>query len=227
MSNLTGNQKGTEFLVGQVAQAVGDYFVLLKRCEEASEEYKEAIAAYDQVLPSSSDFVEAHKNKKLLERKLQAAAPSRVLVNLGEWLQNNFTEALEVGWYSIEALLDTQQRKLAFSLRTVSQFREGSAKLAKPINLEGQAVVLLVAVTQEANGRICILVQVHPTEEERYLPPNLRLAFLSEEGETSQEVLARSQDNYIQLPRFWLQNEGKFSIQISIGKSNLTENFGV
>ena len=38
MSTLTGNQDGNVFVLGQIAQAVGDYFAQIKRRDEAREE---------------------------------------------------------------------------------------------------------------------------------------------------------------------------------------------
>lgn len=152
--------------------------------------------------------------------------PSQPSVNLGQWLQNNFTEAVEAGWRTIETLLATEQRELAFSLRSASQFKAASAKRAKLINLGNQAVALLVALTLDTEQKLTILVQVHPILGEKYLPPNLTLALLSDSGEILQEALARNQDNYIQLKRFRLL-DGGFTIRVSLGDIYQTEDLAV
>jgi tetratricopeptide (TPR) repeat protein len=91
MSNLTGNPSRTAFLLGKVAQSAGNYFVRLKRYEEAKEEYLSAIAAYDQVLSSANDFVEAQENKEIVGVKLSEL---NVATALSEDTQENIEERI-------------------------------------------------------------------------------------------------------------------------------------
>ncbi len=135
MSHLRGNQKRTLFLTGRVAQAVGDYLTRLERYEEAREEYQQATAAYEQVLPSSSKYLEAQTNREKVLRQLQelpdrqksseayrldwllAAAPttSRPMaaissVNLSQWMRNVLAE----GWQTIEEFWGRGETELAY-----------------------------------------------------------------------------------------------------------------
>ena len=72
MSEVNGNREIIHtvekklFLMGQLAQSKGDYFTLLGRDKEARGEYLAAIDAYDQVLPDSPNFTEAHKCKETI-----------------------------------------------------------------------------------------------------------------------------------------------------------------
>jgi hypothetical protein len=79
-----------------------------------------------------------------------------------------------------------------------SNQREG-AKRGKLIDLgmelQGQRVVLLVNVTEEADNQLSVLVQLHPAGEERYLPPQIALTLLSQAGKKLQEFRSRTQDN--------------------------------
>lgn len=50
------------------------------------------------------------------------------------------------------------------------------------IQLPGQAVALVVTLTSETEVQIHIKVQVYPTGEQAYLPPNLTLKVLEGEG---------------------------------------------
>lgn len=162
----------------------------------------------------------------LLEHLIQIRQAKfvKMPVNLSKWLENTF----EAGWQSMEALLGTQQENLAFSLRSTSPLSEASVKRAKLIDLGlrlgSQSVALLVAITPEVEQKVGILVQVHPTGGETYLPPNLRLVLLSESG-VIQEVQSRTQDNYIQLKRFRGLPGECFNIQVAFGDASVTETF--
>jgi hypothetical protein len=138
MSKLRVNQEGTFFLTGQVAQAVGDYLSRLERDEEAREEYQQASAAYEQVIPSSPDFLDAQNHQEIVRRKLKelpaqqkwsesyrlevlfggdlTPSPTRativpVPVNLSQWLQEVFDE----GWQAIEGLWGQGEANLAYA----------------------------------------------------------------------------------------------------------------
>jgi hypothetical protein len=93
------------------------------------------------------------------------------------------------------------------------------------MELQGQRVVLLVNVTEEADNQLSVLVQLHPAGEERYLPPQIKLMLLSQAGKKLQEVRSRTQDNYIQLKSFKGRSGIPFSIVVSLGDSCLCENF--
>jgi Protein of unknown function (DUF1822) len=146
-------------------------------------------------------------------------------IELSQWLENIF----ETGWQSIETILGSEQQDLAISLRSNSSLLNSTIKRAKLIDLglqmENQSLALLVVVTSETEEKLSILVQVHPMEEETYLPPNLQLIMLSESGEILQKVVSRSVDNYIQLKRFRGLPGESFAIQLTFGEVSVTEDF--
>jgi len=141
-------------------------------------------------------------------------------IQLGQWIQGVFA----AGWQAIDDLFSPEVH-LAWSPRNQ---REG-AKRAKLIDLgmelQGQRVVLLVNVTEEADNQLSVLVQLHPAGEERYLPPQIALTLLSQAGKKLQEVGSRTQDNYIQLKSFKGRSGIPFSIVVSLGDIYLCENF--
>jgi hypothetical protein len=179
----------------------------------------------------------------LLEHLRQIEQPEQALtrVNLSQWFENVF----EAGWQSLEALLGTNQENLAFSFRSASGLSERQVKRAKLINLGlqlgSQSVALLVAlalakrdevqpaegIAPEADQKVSILVQIHPVGGETYLPPNLKLALLSEAGDILQDVQSRSQDNYIQLKGFRGNPGESFNIQVAFGDASITETFEI
>ena len=162
---------------------------------------------------------------------LQSGATSQTLVNLSQWLQNVF----EIGWQSIEFLLDRAQTNLDFSFRRANSSKEpesqhpsGSVRRAKLIDLgmqlAGYSVALTVELRPESEQKTDIVLQVHPTGSQIYLPPLLQLIVIDESQKTFLEAQARSTDNYIQL-QFRGEPRERFSVKIALGDISITENF--
>jgi hypothetical protein len=86
-------------------------------------------------------------------------------------------------------------------------------------------LALLVNITEEAENKLGVLIQLHPTHGERYLPANLQLSLLSKSGKVLQEVESRAQDNYIQLKHFKGEVGVYFSISVKILNLSIVENF--
>ncbi len=161
---------------------------------------------------------------------LQAGATSQTLVNLSQWLQNVF----EIDWQTIESLLGPAQTNLDFSFRRAdskepeSQHPSGCVRRAKFIDLgmqlAGHSVALTVELRPESEQKTNIVLQVHPTGSQIYLPPLLQLIVIDESQETFLEAQARSTDNYIQL-QFRGEPRERFSVKIALGDVSITENF--
>jgi hypothetical protein len=164
------------------------------------------------------------------------AAPNSVadtitVVNLSQWLQNVF----ETGWQTVEALLGSAEANLAFSFRKADSSRENDsnhpeagvrrAKLIDlGIQLAGHFVTLIVELRPESTQKSGILVQVHPTSSQNYLPPLLQLIVLDESGAIFLQAQARGADNYIQL-QFNGKPGERFSVKVALGDVSITENF--
>jgi hypothetical protein len=150
-------------------------------------------------------------------------ASDNVGENLSQWLAGIYS----TGWQALETLFGSNASNLALNLRSASGSVDGIRR-AKLIDLgmqiESQSVVLLVALIPEANRQVSVRVQLHPVGGELYLPANIKLALLSE-GEMLGEVQARSQDNYVQLPRFDVETGERFSIQVILNNFQIAENF--
>ena len=149
-------------------------------------------------------------------------------VNLSNWFQNIF----EVGWQSMTALLGTETAQLVPSLRSGSSLKDTTGMSVKGvklidlgIQLQNQAVALLVTLTAITDEKVKVRVQVHPVATAAYLPSNLQLAVLSEMGEILREVRSRSLDNYIQLPHFTGKTGESFSIRLALNETSITEDF--
>ncbi|NEP09157.1 MAG: DUF1822 family protein [Symploca sp. SIO2C1] len=145
-------------------------------------------------------------------------------VNLSKWLEDIF----EAGWQTLEEFVTPKPGNLALAFRGAWQPTVKGAKLIDlGVQLGNQPVALLMALTSEEEEKVGICVQVHPAGTDTYLPPNFRLALLSQSGETIQEVPSRSFDNFIQLPRFKCDSGEQFSIQVALDDLSITENFVV
>ena len=152
---------------------------------------------------------------------LTAVLQTTTRIELGQWLQGVFTP----GWQAIDELMSSSVY-LALSPR--SQGNKG-AKCGKLIDLgvelPGQSTVLLLNITEEAEEKLAVVVQLHPTGIVRYLPHDIVLTLLSISGEKLQEVHSRSHDNYIQLKSFKGRSGTKFSVSIELGSFTLCEHF--
>jgi hypothetical protein len=155
----------------------------------------------------------------------QVASTHKTAVNLRKWFENAFEE----GWQAVETILGTKQN-LALVREATRIHSKVNVKRAKMldlgIELGEKSVVLAIAIFQNGDETIEVLVQVHPSRSQTYLPPNLRLTMLDETNEVLQpEVRSRSQDNYIQLKRFNGQTGDRFRIQIALDEFNIIEDF--
>lgn len=142
-------------------------------------------------------------------------------VNLSQWWQNIF----EAGWQAIEDLLEPQP-DLAFNFRR-SDSTPAQLRRVKQLQLgaEFPAVLLVMVLETEADGRTRIWVQIHPQSGEAYLPANLRLELLSMTGEVLQSVQAGGTSNYIQLRRFKSSPGTQFRLQVAIADKFIYEDF--
>jgi Protein of unknown function (DUF1822) len=142
------------------------------------------------------------------------------VTKLSQWLQ----EAFDPGWQPIEALI-SPEANLALSTRNLAEGAKKGKIIDLGMQLGNQTVALLVNITEEAENKFGILIQLHPTGGERYLPQDLKLSLFSKAGKSLQEVQARSQDNYIQLKSFKAKLGTRFSIEVSLNDISVRESF--
>ncbi len=174
-----------------------------------------------QSLEKLHEYLESLSYVKLAELVYPRISRRQTLVKLEQWFENSF----ETGWQSVEALLGTQLANLALSIRSVPEAGVLRGKLIDlGIQLTGQAVVLVVALTPENDQEMDICVDVHPKRGQTYLPPNLQLMVLDDVGATVMEATARSANNHIQL-QFSGSPRERFSVKVTLGDVSVIENF--
>ena len=156
------------------------------------------------------------------------AAVQKTRVNLSQWLE----EVFETGWQTVDALLNPAEPEFAYRFRKRDILEndtiEVAVQRAKLIDLGMQLashrVALIVELTPESEQKREVLLQVHPTGKETYLPPQLQLIVLDESGLVFLDAQARNEDNYIQLQFSGLPGE-LFSVQVALGDTNILEDF--
>jgi hypothetical protein len=149
-----------------------------------------------------------------------------IQVNLSQWFERLFA----AGWQPIDEVLNSQIGNLAFEFRSSFATKKTSVNGVKLIDLGlqlgGKSLVLMLAVSQEEAKEVAIIAQVHPTSNEKYLPPNLKFMLL-ESGEVLQQIQSRTRDCYIQLNRFTGLTGTCFSLQLTLDNFSMTENFSI
>jgi hypothetical protein len=140
-----------------------------------------------------------------------------------------FDETFEAGWQTLESFLGNSSNNLVLVREAISFGVGVEVKRAKLLDLGMQfgdrSVILAIAISQNNDKTVKVLVQVHPNRGQSYLPSNLELVMLSDTEETIQEVRSRSQDNYIQLKRFSAQTGDSFKIRVALNGISITEGF--
>jgi hypothetical protein len=139
---------------------------------------------------------------------------------LSQWLQNSVQE----GWLAIETLINPEAYLALNTRNSEASIRKGKL-LNLGVKLGQQSVALLVTINPEPEEKLNVLVQLHPTGGQRFLPPHIKLTLRSKAGEPLQDVQARSQDNYIQLQSFKGSAGKRFSLEVSLLDISVKEDF--
>ncbi|PSB55075.1 DUF1822 family protein [Chamaesiphon polymorphus] len=144
----------------------------------------------------------------------RASVPSFKLM---DWVRQEFTNTIASGWnsYRSDAVLSPSD----------NQTIERSKLINLQVNLQQETVILLIGLVPQSAEQIRVVVRVHPAIGSRYLPAQLQLNYLDENGICLQTAVARTNDNYIQLPRFTCPVGEEFNIQIKLDNANAVERF--
>ncbi|MDM8558420.1 DUF1822 family protein [Candidatus Parabeggiatoa sp. HSG14] len=138
------------------------------------------------------------------------------LVKLAQWLQNNFVEAIKMGWLG----LDMIPTNVAFPV-----VRTTEIKRAKQVNLGMEhTVVLVIDIRQLNNQEIEVSLWLCATDEQTTLPKELKFTLFDKSSGIVREKIANGKDKF--LPIKWSFNVGEqFCITIQLDNINVTENF--
>uniref|UniRef100_UPI0039C63306 tetratricopeptide repeat protein n=1 Tax=Calothrix sp. CCY 0018 TaxID=3103864 RepID=UPI0039C63306 len=81
----------SDFQLGRVSQAEGDYFKTLAQHQQAEQEYQQAIESFDEVLRIAPDDINAHVNKGIA---LQGLGELQADLSQHQDAQNSYTQAI-------------------------------------------------------------------------------------------------------------------------------------
>ncbi len=181
----------------------------------------------DEQLPLS----QLQSLEALIEHLAQLrTTPTQTLVNLSQWIAGMF----EASWQTLESLWNQPQLAPAFAFRS-AEIVENNTPDEQPvirrgklidlgIQIANKLVMLIVEISPQTNQQTSIRLQLHPTDNEIYLPPQVQLTVLDEFGAVFLEAQARSADNYIQL-QFRGEPGEQFSVKIELNDASVTEYF--
>ncbi len=139
------------------------------------------------------------------------------LVNLSQWFEDIF----DASWQAVEALLGSKPIDLALSFRYAPEVKR--CKLIE-LGTPDQSVAMTVVVAGESDLEMGITVEVQPPIGQTYLPSNLQLMVLDENGEVVIDARARSDNESIQL-EFDGELGDRFSVKVALDDVSVTENF--
>lgn len=163
----------------------------------------------------------------LLDRLKPQQQPEslREWVNLGQWVQGMFSS----GWHTVEELFGPQPT-LSFRNLEVSNSAgqvSGLTTRGKTIELvprsDNHRVALLVGVLPSDSLQADIWVKLCPTNHCPYLPEDLEIRILDEQGITVMQAQSRQTD-MLQLKFRGVSGE-RFSIELTLNDINLMETF--
>lgn len=167
-----------------------------------------------------------------LRRPSQLENVPVALNQIGQWVDG----IIDSSWQAAAELINPAQ--LNFAFRTSSDLvsptldapttvtdisRAKIIDLGTQLNQSIQAA-LVVHITQTADRRTSLILQVRPLGERPYLPEGIELNVLDENNNLYLDATSRAIDNFIQL-RFMGQAGEQFGVRVSLGESVFREQF--
>jgi hypothetical protein len=146
------------------------------------------------------------------------------LNNLCQWLEGIF----DGDWQSPELVLTgsfrgNKYRSAATVTRQDKDYITNSISRAKVVNV-GRRIVLLIELTPTNSAVFDIRLRVYPAENTVHLPRDLQLTIFDESGNICMETQSETADDWMQL-EFDCQHEEKFSVELKLGETSISEEF--
>jgi hypothetical protein len=164
-----------------------------------------------------------------LRRSSQVATHDSNLVHLSHWVKNIFTQ----GWHSLEELMESGQIELSLqfrgahfepkqeeALRTIT--RTKVFNIGKP---EQSILTSLTVNLKDPNASATnIQIEILPTGGYLFLPAELQLSILDEQGSVVMETRTRETNDGIHL-EFTADVNDRFDMKISLNDVEIIEDF--
>ena len=143
----------------------------------------------------------------------------KMKVNLCQWLEGIFNQ----DWESPELVLAGSFRSTATMTRQYQDSQTSSISRAKVVDV-GRQIVLLMELTPTNSAVFDIRLRVYPAENTLHLPQDLQLTIFDESGDACMNTQAEIANDWMQL-EFDCQHEEKFSVELKLGETSITEEF--
>lgn len=176
-----------------------------------------------QPLENLLNYLESLELQKAKYKSQNLDLSSQNVVNLKRWFENIF----DSGWSTIESTLLTEP---VWQFRSVEEGLENSVERAKLIDFgikaNRAAVRIVVKVSHDESNfdEMKIIVELHPSNGQEYLPSSLHVMILDEEGTDVMEAKAKNDNKKIDL-EFNASEGDKFSVKIALEDISIVENF--
>jgi hypothetical protein len=144
----------------------------------------------------------------------QTPAPSFRLL---DWIRQEFTNARANGWQS--------RQTVAFQSPADNNTIEQAKLINLQIDLQQETVILLIGLIRQSAEQMRVIVRLRPAIGSRYLPAELQLNYLDENGVCLSTSVARTNDEGIQLRPFVCPIGEEFNIQIQLNHASAIERF--
>ncbi|BAY82247.1 hypothetical protein NIES267_17260 [Calothrix parasitica NIES-267] len=143
----------------------------------------------------------------------------KMKVNLCQWLEGIFNQ----DWKSPELVLAGSFRSTATMTRQNKDYQISSISRAKVVDV-GRQIILLIELTPTNSAVFDIRLRVYPAENTLHLPQDLQLTIFDELGNICMNTQAETANDWMQL-EFDCQHEEKFSVELKLGETSITEEF--
>jgi Protein of unknown function (DUF1822) len=110
------------------------------------------------------------------------------------------------------------------SYESICDFTAGKL-ITLQAQIENIPLLLLIGLSQEADGRVKVRTRIYAAGQEPLLPAHLQLTLKEENGQSLSQVQYPEAMNFIQLQAFRLVPGTRFDIQVTLDNSSFTESF--
>lgn len=182
------------------------------------------LSLYQRYVEASEFLAPVAQTQVAQATKIAANIVSTTTTKLSEWLQGVINES----WQSLDSI--KRPEYFDYSFRSINDETKRTKIIDLGINLDSHKVALVICISpnnlDDVNqGKIRVLAQLRPMNEDDFLPYDIKLSLISKAGKVLQEISSRTQDKYIQLNVFKGESGKQFSIKVSLGNSSITEKF--
>ncbi|MBD2139360.1 DUF1822 family protein [Anabaena sp. FACHB-1237] len=155
----------------------------------------------------------------------QLTQEDNIMIDLGKWLNSQFDQAIELGWKLTSDLIRKPPQLVTLSTNVIKSFKR--AKLVNfYIGSQQESVILVLEIEVQNNNKYQVLIQVHPSNGNPYLPINLSLTAIDlQSGESLQKITSGRDNLFIQLSPLLCDRGDKFRVELSLEGQSMSDNF--